>query len=75
MVMLSDSKLDAMRTALDMYVQQVNNYRTLEKYDMANDYFDMLMGALQMYNIVVSTPLEVIERNREVELIDSHLRR
>ena len=75
MIMLSDSKLDAMRTTLDMYVQQVNKYRTIEKYDIANDYFDMLTGALQMYNIVVSNPLEIIEHNREIELIDKHLRK
>lgn len=75
MIMVSDTKEQEMHGMLSHYVMEVNKYRLQCNYNMANDYLDMLLGALCMYNIVAFDPLDVIERNGEVELVQRHARR
>ena len=75
MIMISDTKEVEMRDTLSYYVREVNKHRLERDYNMANDYLDMLMGALSVYNIVVLDPLELKEYNGEIELIPKHLRK
>ena len=75
MIMISDTKEVEMRDVLSYYVREVNKHRLERDYNMANDYLDMLMGALSVYNIVVLDPLELKEYNGEIELIPKHLRK
>ena len=75
MIMISDVKEQEMHGILSYYVQEVNKFRLQKQYNMANDYLDMLLGALSMYNSIVVDPLEIREYNNEIELIFKHVKR
>ena len=75
MIMISDSKETELKAILEYYVREVNKYRLQCNYNIANDFLDMLLGALSVYNAVVTIPLEVAEHNNEIELIDKYLRK
>lgn len=75
MVIVSEQRIEEMRNTLNYYVRKVNEERLHENFNLANDYLDMLLGALSIYNILVTDPLEVKEYNGEIELIDKYVRR
>ena len=75
MVIVSEERVEEMRNILNYYVRQVNTERLRENFNLANDYLDMLLGALSIYNVLAFEPLEVKEYNKEIELINKYIRR
>ena len=75
MVIVSEQRIEEMRNTLNYYVRGVNTERLQGNFNLANDYLDMLLGALSIYNILVTDPLEVKEYSGEIELIDKYVRR
>ena len=50
--------MEELKTAqglFNYYTEQVNEFRAQEKYDNANEYLDMLTGAMSMFNALQGT--------------------
>lgn len=75
MIFIDEKRIEEMRNTLSYYVVGVNTERLQGNFNLANDYLDMLLGALSVYNIIVTNPLEIKEYNGEIELIDKYVRR
>lgn len=75
MMMVSENKIEEMQTLLSYYVKECNGCKLRGDYNRANDFLDMLLGGLSVYNILAYEPLEVKEYKNEIELVKKYVRR
>ena len=69
MTMITDDKIQTMNDTLDYFVRRCNECRANKSYNMANDWLDMLLGALSIYNEIAVVQLTIDEkRDGEIEL-------
>lgn len=68
MVMIAEEKMQKINETLTYFMERVNECRANKAYNMANDWLDMLLGALSIYNEIASVQLTLKEhRNGELE--------